>query len=96
MSEAFKLSKSEVAVLRRQPLGGYKNKIRYALDLKGQTQTRLATALGGWPASQVSELINGKYKDLYLEATARRISALFGVCIEDLFPPACPADRRAA
>lgn len=97
MPESFKLTKAELAALRRRPLNGYKNKIRFALDAKRLTQSRLAEALGGWPASQVSELINGKYKDLYLEATARRVSALFGACIEDIFPPECSdSSRRAA
>lgn len=97
MSEAdFKLTKAELVALRRRPLNGYKNKIRFALSARELTQSRLADALGGLPASQVSELINGKYKDVYLETTARRISALFGACIEDIFPPACPVGRKAA
>lgn len=97
MTEHFKLTRAELATLRRRRLNGYKNKIRFALELKRLTQTRLAEALGGMPASQVSELVNGKYTDVYLDATARRISTLFGACIEDIFPPECAnSNGRAA
>jgi DNA-binding XRE family transcriptional regulator len=96
MTEDFKLTKTELAALRRRPLNGYRNKIRFALEARRLKQYELAAALGGMPASQVSELINGDYKDIYLDRTARRISALFGACIEDIFPPECASNGRAA
>jgi len=80
----MKLSGVQAAYLREQPLGTAANKVGLALGLVQRTQAELAAA-AGVTASDLSDIRNGKYRRLAL-TTAQRISAVFGVCTDDIFP----------
>ena len=92
--EVLRLTPKQLAELRRTPTSD-PNKVRLALKARRNAkQYELARAVG-MEESHVSEIINGKYSRLSLD-TARRIAAVFGACIEDIFPPACAARKKAA
>ena len=86
------LTDKQLARIRRETADPPHNNIRLALGLRKARQRDLAEA-AGLLDSQVSEIANGK--PVMLE-TARRISSVFGVCVEDIFPPECAARRRRA
>lgn len=76
------LTSVQLAALLADP--GAPNRLRLAMALAGITQVQLAEQLG---VSQgyISVIVNGKYGGLNIE-TARKLAALFGCTIEELFP----------
>lgn len=87
----LKLTTAQLAQLRRER-SDEPNKIGLALYLRRANQQDLADATG-LQKSKISELRNGKYSRVSLN-TARLVASTFGACIEDIFPPACPARRK--
>lgn len=80
------LSPEQLAALRIVPIvGDQPNRLRVALKMTGARQVDVVAATG-IPAPNVSEFVNGKYRDLHVD-TARKFSEFFGCSIEDLFPP---------
>lgn len=92
--EGIRLTQKQLIALRRSPADASGNKIRAALDLRGARQYELAQATE-LPESRISEVITGKSTRPSLHV-ARLIAQAFGVCIEDVFPPACAAGRKRA
>lgn len=88
----LRLSDTQRAYLHSQPVPeGHANKIRLALRLVGGTQGDLADALG-MSNQQLGRYVKGR--DLML-STAHRIAVVFGVGVDDLWPPPSAAvDRR--
>lgn len=79
------LDDSQLATLRKLPLGAQPNKLRFAIAISGCKQLDIAEARSLSP-SQVSNAVNGK--GVTSVETAREIAAFFHCPIELLWPPA--------
>lgn len=78
------MTAEHIATLRLMPLGERANKVAFALTLSDTAQADVCRATGIHPAN-LSNIVNGRYKDLALE-TSRKLAEFFGCAIEDLFP----------
>lgn len=79
-----RLTTEQVDALKAVPLGDMPNKLRIALALTKTKQADIVDATG-IPASNVSNIVNGKYDSLHLE-TAQKFAVFFGCGTDDLFP----------
>lgn len=82
------MTTEQLETLRTAPLGEATNRLRIAFALTDRRQSE-AVAATGIVASNLSDIVNGKYTRITVE-TAGKLADFFGCAIEDLFP------RRAA
>lgn len=80
----MKLSPEQLAAVRSVPADVIPNRLRIAFAVAGVKQAEACAAIGLIP-SQMSDLVNGKYRTVSVD-TARSLADFFGCSIEDLFP----------
>ena len=78
------MTPEQIDALRSVPVGESTNRLRVAFAITERRQAEAVEALG-IAASNMSDLVNGKYSAVTVE-TARKFAEFFGCAIEDLFP----------
>lgn len=78
------LTPTKIKQLQRAPVESVLNRVALAIELSGETQGAVASALG-WTQAYLSNVCRGKFQTITVD-NAHKLAEYFGCAIEDLFP----------